>query len=62
VHIQLKLKQSDTKIPQIIEGALRYVEYSASGVYLECEEPIAAARLAAIFWTRVYLFCKEEKV
>src|SRR5215204_5111658 len=61
VHIQLKLKQTDAKILQAIEEALRRVEQGTFGVCLDCGDPIAEARLKAIPWTRVCISCKEKQ-
>jgi DnaK suppressor protein len=61
VHIQLKLKQTDAKILQAIEGALQRIEEGTYGVCRDCGEPIAAARLNAIPWTRVCIGCKEKQ-
>ena len=61
VHIQLKLKQTDAKILQAIEGALRRIEEGTYGVCRDCGEPIAEARLTAIPWTRSCISCKEKQ-
>ena len=61
VHIQLKLKQTDAKILQAIEEALGRLEKGTYGVCRDCGEPIAAARLNAIPWTRVCIACKEKQ-
>jgi DnaK suppressor protein len=61
VHILLKLKQTDAKILQAIEGALRRIEEGSYGVCKECGEPIAEARLNAIPWTRSCKACKEKQ-
>ena len=61
VHIQLKLKQTDAKILQAIEEALVRIEKGTYGVCRDCGEPIAAARLNAIPWTRVCITCKEKQ-
>jgi RNA polymerase-binding transcription factor len=61
VHIQLKLKQTDAKILQAIEEALSRIDKGAYGVCRDCGEPIAAARLKAIPWTRVCITCKEKQ-
>ena len=61
VHIQLKLKQTDAKILQAIEEALRRIEKGTFGVCRDCGEPIAAPRLNAIPWTRVCITCKEKQ-
>src|SRR3954467_7986659 len=61
VHIALKLKQTDAKILQAIEEALWRIEKGPCGVCRDCGEPIAAARLSAIPWTRVCITCKEKQ-
>ena len=61
VHIQLKLKQTDAKILQAIEEALRRIEQGTYGVCRDCGDEIAAARLNAIPWTRVCITCKEKQ-
>src|SRR4026208_1165600 len=61
VHIQLKLKQTDAKILQAIEEALRRIDEGTYGVCRDCGEPIADARLDAIPWTRVCISCKEKQ-
>jgi DnaK suppressor protein len=61
VHIQLRLKQTDAKILQAIEEALSRIDKGAYGVCRDCGEPIAAARLKAIPWTRVCITCKEKQ-
>jgi DnaK suppressor protein len=61
VHIQLKLKQTDAKILQAIEEALRRIDAGTYGICRDCGEPIAEARLHAIPWTRVCISCKEKQ-
>ena len=61
VHIQLKLKQTDAKILQAIEEALVRMDKGTYGVCRDCGDPIAAARLQAIPWTRVCITCKEKQ-
>ena len=61
VHIQLKVKQTDAKILQAIEEALWRMEQGTYGICRDCGEPIAAARLTAIPWTRVCITCKEQQ-
>jgi DnaK suppressor protein len=60
VHIQLKLKQTDAKILQAIEEALGRIEQGTYGVCRDCGDPVAAARLNAIPWTRVCITCNEK--
>ena len=61
VHIQLKLKQTDAKILQAIEEALVRMDKGTYGTCRDCGEPIAAARLEAIPWTRVCISCKQKQ-
>jgi DnaK suppressor protein len=61
VHIQLKLKQTDAKILQAIDEALRRLEDGSYGKCRDCGESVAPARLKAIPWTRVCIACKEEQ-
>jgi DnaK suppressor protein len=61
VHIALKLKQTDAKILQAIEEALLRIDKGTYGTCRDCGEPIAAARLNAIPWTRVCITCKEKQ-
>ena len=61
VHIALKLKQTDAKILQAIEEALKRIEKATYGICRDCGEPIAEARLNAIPWTRVCITCKEKQ-
>src|SRR4030095_16572538 len=48
VHIQLKLKQTDAKILQAIEEALRRIDEGTFGVCRDCGAPSADARLDLI--------------
>jgi DnaK suppressor protein len=61
VHIQLKLKQTDAKIMQAIEGALRRIDGGTYGICDDCGESIAEVRLNAIPWTRSCVSCKEKQ-
>ncbi len=61
VHIQLKLRQVDAKILAAIEEALARIEKGTYGACRDCGEPISAARLNAIPWTRVCITCKEKQ-
>ena len=61
VHIALKLKQTDAKILQAIEDALKRIEAGTYGVCRDCGGTIAEPRLNAIPWTRVCITCKEKQ-
>ena len=49
VHIQLKLKQTDAKILQAIEDALRRIEQGTYGVCRDCGEPCNAPLTAIAY-------------
>lgn len=61
VHIALKLKQTDAKILQATEEALFRIEKGIYGICRDCGDPISAARLEAIPWTRVCIECKQKQ-
>ncbi len=61
LHVNLALKQTDTKLLRAIDDALGRVEQGAFGICMDCEEPIAEMRLDAVPWTRVCIDCKERK-
>jgi DnaK suppressor protein len=61
VHIHLKLKQTDAKILQAIEEALKRIEHGTYGVCRDCGEQVAVPRLKAIPWTRSCITCKEKQ-
>jgi len=61
VHIHLKLKQTDSKILQAIDEALRRIKNGTFGVCLDCGEVISEVRLEVIPWTRSCITCKEKQ-
>jgi DnaK suppressor protein len=61
LHVNLALKQTDTKLLRAIEEALHRVETGTYGVCMDCEEPIANVRLDAVPWTRVCIECKQSQ-
>ena len=60
-RVEVRLRQTDAKILQAIEGALYRIEKGTYGVCGDCGEPIAYARLEAIQWTRVCIACKRKQ-
>jgi len=58
VHIQLKLKQTDAKILQAIEEALRRIESGTYGLCRACGREIGAARLEAVPYATL---CIDDK-
>ncbi len=61
LHVNLALKQTDTKLLRAIEEALQRVDSGTYGICMDCEEPIADARLDAVPWTRVCIDCKQSQ-
>jgi len=61
LHVNLALKQTDTKLLRAIEEALQRVEAGTYGICMDCEEPIANGRLDAVPWTRVCIDCKQSQ-
>ncbi len=61
LHINLALKQTDTKLVRAIDEALQRVNGGTFGICMDCEETIPQARLDAVPWTRVCVNCKEQQ-
>src|SRR5512139_2013047 len=61
VHVQLKLKQTDAKILQAIEGALRRMEEGTYGICHDCVEGITKAGVTFIPWTGSFVACNEKQ-
>jgi len=61
IHVRLALKQTDTKLLRAIDEAILRLDQGVYGICMECEEPIAPARLNAVPWTRVCIYCKERQ-
>ena len=61
LHVNLALKQTDTKLLRAIDEALHRVDQGSYGICMDCDEPIAAVRLDAVPWTRVCIDCKEKQ-
>ncbi|MGA8185290.1 MAG: TraR/DksA family transcriptional regulator [Terriglobia bacterium] len=59
--IQVRLHQTDSKLLRAIDDALARISRNAYGNCEACEEPISAARLTAVPWTRLCLNCKEQQ-
>lgn len=59
--IQVRLHQTDSKLLRAIDDALARISRNTYGICEACEEPISAARLTAVPWTRLCLNCKEEQ-
>ena len=61
IHVRLALKQTDTKLLRAIDEAILRLDQGVYGICMECEEQIAPARLNAVPWTRVCIYCKERQ-
>ena len=61
LHVQLALKQTDTKLLRAIEEAIHRMDLGTYGICMDCEEEIKAVRLEAVPWTRVCINCKEKQ-
>lgn len=61
LHVRLALKQTDAKLLRAIEEAIHRIEHGSYGICMECEGPIAPARLEAVPWTRVCIDCKAKQ-
>lgn len=57
--VSLHLNRLDYGQLRLVEEALDRLESGDYGVCLECEEPIAGKRLAAIPWARYCVKCQE---
>jgi DnaK suppressor protein len=61
VHVQLALKQTDSKLLRAIEEAIHRIDLGTYGICMDCENEIPAARLEAVPWTRHCVDCKEKR-
>jgi len=59
--IQVRLHQTDSKLLRAIDDALARISRGTYGNCEVCSEPISAARLTAVPWTRLCLNCKEQQ-
>lgn len=61
IYINIRLRQTDTRVLRAIEDALLRIDNKTFGICEECKEPIAPARLKAVPWARVCIACKEKQ-
>jgi len=59
-EVQVRLRQTDSRLLRAIEEALARIERSNFGVCADCGNAISAARLEAVPWTRHCRECKER--
>ena len=58
--VQMRLKQTDSKLLRAIENALTRIRQERYGICEECAQPISKARLEAVPWARHCKDCKEQ--
>ena len=58
--LQVRLRETDSKLLRAIDEALGRMEHNAYGVCQGCMKPISAARLDAVPWSRLCRECKEQ--
>ena len=59
--VQMRLKQTDSKLLRAIEDALTRFRQGRFGICEECGQPISKARLEAVPWARYCRDCKERQ-
>ena len=58
--LQVRLRETDSKLLRAIDEALGRIEHNSFGVCQACMKPISAARLEAVPWSRLCRECKEQ--
>jgi DnaK suppressor protein len=61
-EVQVRLRETDSKLLRAIDAALGRIERSTFGVCQVCRKPISAARLNAVPWSRLCRECKEQRL
>jgi DnaK suppressor protein len=61
-EVQVRLRETDSKLLRAIDEALGRIERSTFGVCQACSKPISAARLNAVPWSRLCRECKEQRL
>ncbi len=59
--LQVRLRQTDSKLLRAIDEALGRIERHTFGVCQSCMKPISPARLVAVPWSRLCRECKEKE-
>jgi DnaK suppressor protein len=60
-EVQVRLRETDSKLLRAIDEALERIEHSTFGVCQACMKPISAARLDAVPWSHLCRECKEQR-
>jgi DnaK suppressor protein len=59
--VQMRLKQTNSKLARAIEDALTRIRQERFGISEQCGQPITKARLEVVPWTRHCKDCKEQQ-
>jgi DnaK suppressor protein len=59
--LQVRLRETDSKLLRAIDEALGRIEHHAFGICQACGKPISGARLDAVPWSRLCRECKEQQ-
>jgi DnaK suppressor protein len=60
-ELQVRLRETDSKLLRAIDEALGRIERNTFGVCQACMKPISTARLDAVPWSRLCRECKEQR-
>ena len=60
-EVQVRLRETDSKLLRAIDEALGRIEHNTFGVCQACMKPISAVRLDAVPWSRLCRECKEQR-
>jgi DnaK suppressor protein len=60
-EVQMRLRETDSRLLRAIDEALGRIERNAFGLCQTCMKPISAARLDAVPWSRSCRNCKEQR-
>jgi len=59
--LQVRLRETDSKLLRAIDEALARIEHKTFGACQACMKPISPARLDAVPWSRLCRECKEQR-
>jgi DnaK suppressor protein len=59
--LQARLRQNHSRLLRAVEAAMGRLDRGTFGLCESCEQPIPAARLNAVPWTRLCRDCKEQQ-
>ena len=59
--LQVRLRETDSKLLRAIDEALGRIEHKTFGVCQVCLKPISTPRLDAVPWSRLCRECKEQQ-